>query len=414
MKKILVFSVILFVLAVFAAAQDNGNSYVVSHVSAEARNNLIRLTWVDSPDARGPVYIFRSSRPFSGSVPANIRPIIVRYGEQYYIDDSDDLENLYYFVAASDVSGRRYDIIIPRMNSTVVNISGAAGGVPPAVRAPDAAPIQGISNLMASLDGERVLITFDVNGPLKNAVLYRSTQPVKEPRDLLNAVMVQSGSMSPFIDYPVPGLSYYYALVYEDEISGGSIEINPGINATISAVTVGGKTVETALRPIPLPTMTMKNAMPDGYFLPDTAGSIGTAGFAGTADAAGSASLTENAARIISNIPVPEKPPLEQRRPRVFTIDLQAPSGGEDSALFQIVSDSFINRDWEKARTDLLNYLSLPRSKDVEARARFYLGQTFYFSGYYRGALFEFLAIKSFHPVEANMWIESTLAAMVH
>ncbi len=111
---------------------------------------------------------------------------------------------------------------------------------------------------------------------------------------------------------------------------------------------------------------------------------------------------------------MPEKAPLEQRRPRVFTIDLQAPFGGEDSALFQIISDSFINRDWEKARTDLLHYLSLPRSKDVEARARFYLGQTLYFSGYYRGALFEFLAIKSFHPVEANMWIDSTLSAMVH
>jgi hypothetical protein len=399
MKKTPVFLVILLVLAVSAAAQDGGNPYVVSHVSAEARNNLIRLTWIDSPDARGPVYIFRSSRPFSGSIPANIRPVVVRYGEQYYIDDSDDLENLYYFVAASDVSGRRYDIIIPRMNSTVVNISGTAGGIP-AGKEPETAPVEGIYNLTARLEGERVVITFGVNGPRKNAVLYRSTQPVKEPRDLLNAIMVQSGYNSPFTDYPVPGLSYYYALVFEDEISGGNMGIKPGINATISAVTVyDGRTAERALRPIPLPTMTLNSTMPDGYFLPDTAGS---------------APLSENTARIIRNTPVPEKAPLEQRKPRVFTIDLQAPSGGEDSALFQIISDSFINRDWEKARTDLLHYLSLPRSKDVEARARFYLGQTLYFSGYFRGALFEFLAIKSFHPVEANMWIDSTLAAMVH
>ena len=399
MKKIPVFPLILLVFAMSAAAQDNGNSYVVSNISAEARNNLIRLTWIDSPDARGPVYIFRSSRPFSGSIPANIRPVVVRYGEQYYIDDSDDLENLYYFVAASDVSGRRYDIIIPRVNSAVVNISGTAGGIP-AGKEPEAPPIPGISNLIARLEGEKIVITFDVNGPRKNTILYRSTQPVKEPRDLLNAIMVKSGFDSPFTDYPVPGLSYYYALVYEDEISGGSIGIKPGINATISAVTVsGGRAEERALRPMPLPTMTLNNDMRDGYFLPDTTGSV---------------SLSENTAKIIRNTPVPEKVPLEQRRPRVFTVDLQAPSGGEDSALFQVISDSFIKRDWEKARTDLLHYLSLPRSKDVEARARFYLGQTLYFSGYYRGALFEFLAIKSFHPVEANMWIDSTLAAMVY
>jgi len=399
MKKTPVFLVILLVLAVSAAAQDSGNPYVVSHVSAEARNNLIRLTWIDSPDARGPVYIFRSSRPFSGSIPANIRPVVVRYGEQYYIDDSDDLENLYYFVAASDVSGRRYDIIIPRMNSTVVNISGTAVGIPDE-KEPETVPVEGIYNLTARLEGEKVVVTFDVNGPRKNAILYRSTQPVKEPRDLLNAIMVQSGFDSPFTDFPVPGLSYYYALVFEDEISGGSMGIMPGINATISAVTFfDERTAERALRPIPLPTITLNNDMRDGFFLPD---------------AAGSAPLNENTAKIIRNIPVPEKAPLELRRPRVFTIDLQAPFGGEDSALFQIISDSFINRDWEKARTDLLHYLSLPRSKDVEARARFYLGQTLYFSGYFRGALFEFLAIKSFHPVEANMWIDSTLAAMVH
>jgi hypothetical protein len=399
MKKMPVFHIFLLVLAMSAAAQDNGN-FVVSQVSAEARNNLIRLTWVDSPDARGPVYIFRSSRPFSGSVPANIRPVTVKYGEQYYIDDSDDMENIYYFVAASDISGRRYDVIIPRVNSTNVNISGAAPEDVLVQKEPEASPIQGISNLTARLDGERVLITFDMNGPRKNAVLYRSTQPVKEPRDLLNAVMVQSVIRSPYIDYPVPGLSYYYALIYEDEISGGRLEITPGINSTISAVIVyGGGTAERALRPIPLPAMTLNNALPDGYFLPDSGGSV---------------SLSDNAAKVIRNTSVPEKTPPEQRKPRAFRVDLQAPSGGEDSALFEIISESFVKRDWEKARTDLQHYLSLPRSTDVEARARFYFGQTLYFTGNYKGALFEFLSIRSIHPVEANMWIDSILAAMVY
>jgi hypothetical protein len=212
--------------------------------------------------------------------------------------------------------------------------------------------------------------------------------------------MVQSGTVSPFTDYPVPGLSYYYALIYEDEISGGNMGVKPGINATIPAVTVsGGRTAERALRPIPLPAMTFNNTMPDGYFLPRDAGFT---------------SLSENAAKTIKNTHIPEKTPLELRKPRIFTVDLQSPSGGEDSALFQIISEFFIKRDWEKARTGLQHYLSLPRSKDIEARARFYFGQTLYFTGNYRGALFEFLSIRSIHPVEANMWIDSTLAAMVY
>jgi hypothetical protein len=411
MKKMPVFSIFFLVLAMSVTAQDNGN-YVVSRVSAEARNNLIRLTWVDSPDAKGPVYIFRSSRPFSGSVPANLRPVTVKYGEQYYIDDSDDLEIIYYFVAASDVSGRRFDTIIPRVNSTNVNISGTVSEEDLVLNEPAATPIQGISNLAARLDGERILITFEVNGPRKNAVLYRSTQPVREPRDLLNAVMVQSGLRSPFIDYPVPGLSYYYALVYEDEISLGSLEITPGINATLSAVTVYGSGItERALRPIPLPAMTLNNALPEGYFLPDISGS-GSASLSGAS--LSDASLSDNAAKVIRNSSVPEKAPIEQRNPRVFRVDLQSPAGGEDSALFEIISESFVNRDWEKARVDLQHYLSLPHSKDVEARARFYFGQTLYFTGNYKGALFEFLSIKSIHPVEANMWIDSILAAMVY
>jgi len=120
MKKRFVLLIVTLHLAVCANvfAQSKDHIPYITQIKVESRNNLIRLTWVDSPDARGPVYIFRSARPFTGSIPANIRPVVVRYGEQYYIDDADDMENLFYFIAASDVSGQRYDIILPKINST--------------------------------------------------------------------------------------------------------------------------------------------------------------------------------------------------------------------------------------------------------------------------------------------------------
>ena len=379
------------------AAQEREFPPHVSQIKAEPRNNLIRLTWVDSPDVKGPVYIFRSTRPFGESIPPNIRPVIVRYGDQYYMDDADDLENLYYFIAASDTSGRRYDVIIPQINSTGTDSEAPVTQIPPVRAAFE--PIQGISNLQANQDGDKVIITFDVTDANKNAVLYRSMQPVRQPQDLLNAIIVKSEIVSPFVDFPVPGITWYYTAVYEDEISGGKMGIRPGINATTSAVIISGDEVTQALRPLPLPFMTLRNAMPDGYFLPGAADII---------------PMSEETANMLKNIRIPSKAPLTPKTPRVFTVDLQSPSSGEESALFQIVKEFFEKRDWEGARTSLLHYLSLPRSKDVEARARFYLGQALYFTGNYREALFEFLSIRSVHTVEANIWIEAVLTAMVY
>jgi TolA-binding protein len=109
-----------------------------------------------------------------------------------------------------------------------------------------------------------------------------------------------------------------------------------------------------------------------------------------------------------------QKAPLPSKKPRVFAVDLKSPAGGEESALFQIVKEYFEKRDWENSRIALLHYLSLPRSAEVEARARFYLGQAWYFTGNYREALFEFLSVQNLHPVEANIWIDAILTAMVY
>jgi len=240
-KKFLIKIVILFLAFSAQLSAQSGDFFpYVTQFRAEIRNNIIRLTWVDSPDARGPVYIFRSARPFSGSIPANIRPIVVRYGTQYYLDDVDNMENLHYFIAASDISGRRYDVIIPSMNSTNI----IQGHVQPVEEIPPAAvasgPIEGINNLTARPDGDRVIVIYNTLEPKKNAILYRSMQPIRQPYDLLNAVIVQSGFSSRFVDFPAPEITWYYAVIYEDEILSGNVNLRPGINSTNSAVIITG------------------------------------------------------------------------------------------------------------------------------------------------------------------------------
>jgi len=399
-RHFLALLVLFLAFNAFLTAQTGEYTPYVSQVQVEVRNNLIRLTWVDSPDARGPVYIFRSVRPFGDFVPANLRPIEVKYGEQYFVDDTDDMENLYYFIAASDVSGQRFDIILPRINSISL-IPGQDDSDQNMLAGSDLNNLtDGIVNLRATHDGEKVVITFETTGSRRNAILYRSTQPIRSPGDLLHAVIVQQRVVSPFADYPVPGFAWYYFVIYEDEISSGNMGIRPGVNATISPVIISGtQTTERSLRPIPLPVLTLNDSRDDGFFITEIPGDT---------------ALSRESSNILRNTDIPPKVPLVYKRPRAYVIDLTAPAGGEESALFQIVTEYFVKFEWENARDNLLHFLSSPRTREIEARTRFYLGQTFYFTGSYREALMEFLTFRSFNSEEANKWIEAILTAMVY
>ena len=384
-------------------AQSREFTPYITEITAEARNNLIRLTWVDSPDAQGPVFIFRSTRPFSGVIPANIRPVTVRYGAQYYIDDTDDIENLYYFIAASDNAGQRYDIILPGINSTSLF---TAQGHDDTMSVPSQSqigvipshPLEGIYNLKADQVGDRIIITFELSGNAgRNAILYRSTQPISRPQDLLNAIIIQQAAVSPCVDLPVPGIPFYYAIIFEDEIASGSMGIKPGVNSTMETVALGDQPFERSLRPIPLPIL--RAGANDGFFITEIPVQI---------------PLTQESIIMLRDTQMPQKAPLVLKRPRIFSVDLIAPTGGEESALFQIVAEYFSKFEWENARISLQHYLSLPRSKEAEARARFYLGQSLYYTGNFRDALMEFLSFRAHNLSEANIWIDAVLTAMVY
>jgi hypothetical protein len=378
----------------------------VSRLSAETKNNLVRLSWIDSPDTRGPVYIFRSSQPFeTGRIPERTWPVEAPYGIQSFIDEIEGAGTIYYFVAASDGLGRRYDIVIPYNNTLEVRVTGLdPGDLPPGTEQNLPPPKSGLFSLEASTEGEGVLLTYHTAEEGKNTVLYRSVQPLRNTADLLRAVIIQSGPPAPFTDYPVPGIPYYYAVIFEEELLRGDVKIHPGQNATIRPVEIavgpeqtGISGQEAPIRSMPLPLISVYNAIPgsDRYSeIPYTA------------------ALGPDASKSLGNIPKTANPP-RQKNPRAFSRDLEAPAGGEEGPLRIIVQGSFSKRDWQEAQAELLQYLSLPRSPLSEARARFYLGQAYYFSGHNRDALLEFLMVQSRYPEEANDWINAVLAAMI-
>ncbi|MDR0584300.1 MAG: hypothetical protein LBG57_08155 [Treponema sp.] len=409
-RKPLVFAIFFLVFGIWVINAQNtpgrlSSGPFVSGLRAETRNNLIRLTWADSDEARGPVYIFRSTMPFGGDIPQGLEPVEIAYGIQSYIDEFDGSGTFYYFVAASASPEQRHDIVIPDTNTVMVIIEALAEAIPLDEADTGPLPELGISGLAARVEGEAVIVTYNPEGVseygLKKAVLYRSGRPIRRPQDLLNASIVLSGVSSPFVDYPIPGLPWFYAVLLEDDITGGSVGIYPGRNATRTAVEItGGQTTPGDGRPVrslPLPAMSVHNAVPGSDRLseiPDPE------------------PLSRETLMALESVTKTPAPPPPDKKPRVFTRDLAEIAGGEDSELMLIVQNSFSKKDWRTASEELSRYLSLPRSADTEARARFYLGQTCYFSGKYREALVEFLYVRPLYPNEAHVWIEATLSAL--
>lgn len=408
------------------AQEDTVFAPFVSRLSAETQGDTVKLTWIDSRDVTGPVYVSRSTQPIQNTAGLSKLPSVeVPYGAQSYIDRLDAAGTWYYSVMASDGKGRRYDVIIPYNNTISVKISLAVnqeepkeGGKasPPAAK-PKSSPGETtvaeaqktvpFSDISATVQGDAVNLSFHSLKSGKTVVVYRNAQPIQTTQDLLDAVIVQTGvTSSPFIDYPVPGISYFYAIFLEDDLKTGTAAIEKGKNATIVPVEIpagkyriGLPGPQNDIRSMPLPLLSIYTAYPhadpgSGIPVPQP--------------------LSEEATKAVARwATVRTEPAKPDKKPRAFSQDLSTPAGGEEYALKTVVQGPFAHKDWEAVKDQLSKYLSLPRSSASEGRARFYLGQAFYFSGDPRSALFEFLLVQSSYPQEATEWIQAVLPRLL-
>jgi hypothetical protein len=155
---------------------------------------------------RGRSILFRSSAPFEGTkIDPSTRIAEVPYGAESYIDTPPETGTWYYFVAATDKAGTRYDLVIPYLNvaSAVVKESEAAIAAAAALAASESISV--FSGVRAQVQGDSVLVSYEGGRPETGAVLYRSATPIARVQDLLGAVIVLAGQeASPFIDYRCP------------------------------------------------------------------------------------------------------------------------------------------------------------------------------------------------------------------
>ena len=114
---------------------------------------------------------------------------------------------------------------------------------------------------------------------------------------------------------------------------------------------------------------------------------------------------------LLEGIPARAPPNPADRNPMYFIQDLYA-ANGDELILSSIVTGSFWDMDWHKAKDELIEFLSMPRSFYITARARFYLGQCFYFLHMGGEGLFEFLLIQDAFPFESAEWVQACLVLL--
>ncbi|MFA6856141.1 MAG: hypothetical protein WCR31_02930 [Treponema sp.] len=97
----------------------------------------------------------------------------------------------------------------------------------------------------------------------------------------------------------------------------------------------------------------------------------------------------------------------------IFEEDLISPEGGDDYFLFDALKTTFIRKRYKESVTVLRKLLGTNRSESVTKRAKFYLGESYYFSGNYQEAVKTFLADSDAYPVLTKEWVDSSLDLMV-
>ena len=93
----------------------------------------------------------------------------------------------------------------------------------------------------------------------------------------------------------------------------------------------------------------------------------------------------------------------------VFEEDLISPESGDDYLLFDILKNTFIQKKYSEACTQLESLLRTNCSLKVQHRATFYLAESQYYSRRYKDAVRTFLHIYEIYPSLTKKWVDSSL-----
>jgi TolA-binding protein len=457
---------LLLALAAGLPAQEKGmevSAPFVSRLKVKAGPDSVLLTWLDSPDVKGPRLVYRSlqeldEKSFSrAELIARLEPSI-----NSYEDFPPDRRPYFYAVLLEDVQGRLRKLFIPFRNKTSVGVRIAGAGRPEI-------PSARIGALSAVVSGDQVRLSFKDSTGNRELLLFRSTTPIRSYENLLAAatrVSLNPGTTS-YVDYPFPGLDYYYAVVDAGSFKSGKAALSPGQNSTTAPVQIPLSTGRAALPPIetaiPLPPSPAAPAEPAAAgsqpAVPAPAAAAPGAQPAAPPPAAAAAPagseegrgtlpllpllelnfdltkggqlppapdfiapqpspaplspLTQRAvASILSTLPAAPPPSTPRPEPMALPEDQSTNGDEEADALQAILLERLLPGDFAAAETALKAFLAARHSAAAAARAHFYLGQVYYMQGKYKQASLELLQAQDRYYAAVQPWFDACLQAM--
>jgi TolA-binding protein len=421
MRKVLLF-LLLLNLAYSGFTQEAGTERFVPFVSklkAKADESQILITWRNPRNVEGVILLYRHSTEIGPDNLADAVPI-ARLGadQESYRDTPPDDKLYYYAVLIEDPSATIQELFIPFRNKTS---KGVRITEPPSAES-EAARITGIK---AEVVDDSVQVVFETSNPNRGLLLFRNSSPMTTTEDLLEAyapLQLEPGTTR-FVDYPIPGVASYYAVLDTETFKLGRQVLAAGENTTLQGVVVPLEVPRVGLPPV-----SGADAASDADAGNEAEASAGLEAAAQASPAAtplpylqlaeGSESvfafpprredLDPRTQAAISRI-LESTSPVEAGRKAVVILpeDKNKPVGGESTGLYDILQEHLLAGDYAGAESKLQGFLNLRRSPYTEARVRFYLAQAYYFQGLYEEALLEFVLSQDQLYAPVQPWLES-------
>lgn len=388
----------------FAATQEEDElAPFPSRFRVAVRDPEVRLTWRDASAAVAGYRVYRHTEEITEANLAEATLVeTVEEGVESYLD-APQPGSYHYAVVAESTDGTPYKVFIPFRNKTTepIRITKESGRADPAAE---------LSGITARAEDERIMVSFEGSPEKEAFMLFRSTRPLDSTDALAEATRIGpvSPGDTPLGDYPVPGVPYYYGVFSQALLEEGTPFFEPGVTVTSEPVQIPLSATRVTLPPFdaaprsrnPLPFLRLTRELEEGD------GDLPRNPVSATAKLPISEE-TENAVRSIT-----EELPREEPRtpdPQILPEDRSAGNKGPAYALSTIATGAFRAERWEEAETLLDNLLSTTLPAPVEARAHFYLAQTYYFTDRQRLAFLEFLMAQERYYTETRSWMDAIL-----
>lgn len=264
-----------------------------------------------------------------------------------------------------------------------------------------------VSEIRAQLKGSAEVslswtLPREPDSPLTGLVLYRDTKPISSFKALRSAEKIAElpAESTNFTDRLTDSLAYFYAAVSVTE-SGSYEVVLQGLNST--AASVRRSAYIQAAEPA-APPLRQEKAYPAGTSreapLPPL--NTGTAGRQRQINDR----AKKSAESLVRSVSVKK---TVEMAPHVFEQDYFSQNGGDDYFLFQALHKTFARRDYKGAITELSVLVGTNLDESVVTRARFYLGQSYFFTGDYNNAVRYFLATSDKYPELSKKWIDAAI-----